>query len=113
MLTIFGLGVFGFLFFGMLWRTACRWRYLAECYAVAARGPSLESRGRQSVVLLGMGGFNSLKGIMTTSVHETGVSFRIMAPFSLFHSPFFVPYEHIQGWATTSCFRNSDPVVMA
>lgn len=100
MLTFFGLSVFAFLFFGMLWRTACRWRYLAKNYA-GATGPSLEDKGLQSAVLLGLGGYNALHGIVRTSVHETGVSFRVMTPFSLFHAPLFVPFEDIRGWSTT------------
>ena len=100
MLALFGYSVFAFLFFGALWRFACRWRYLAESYA-ADRGKPLDKRSLQSAVLLGLGGFSSLKGILKVGVHDTGISLRIIAPFSLFHTPLFIPYGDIQGWVTT------------
>lgn len=96
MLSLFGTSVFLFLFFGMLRRNAYRWCYLSERYG-AAGSRVLETRKMQSAVLLGPGGYNSLKGIVTIGRHETGVSFRVMAPFSLFHSPFFIPYADIKG----------------
>lgn len=101
MLTIFGLGVFGFLFFGMLWRTACRWRYLADRYAGQGKGPSLEEKNLRGAVLIGLGGYESLHGILKMSVHATGVSLRLLAPFSLFHTPLFIPFQDIKGWSTT------------
>jgi hypothetical protein len=99
-LSVFGLGVFAFLFFGMLWRTAVRWRYLAARYA-GEPGKAVETRRMQNGVLLGLGGFNSVKGIINIGVHANGLSFRIMPPFSLFHEPLFVPYDDIRGWRTT------------
>ncbi|MBI1385161.1 MAG: hypothetical protein GC150_09645 [Rhizobiales bacterium] len=100
MLTVFGLAVFAFLFGGMLRAKAYRWRYLAESYA-ADPGPPVGERNMRSAVLVGLGAFNSLKGIMTIRTHETGVSFRVMPAFSLFHEPLFVPYTDIRGWKTT------------
>ncbi len=55
----------------------------------------------QSAVLLGLGGFNSLKGMVTFGLHETGLSMRVLPPFSVFHSPLFIPYDDIRGWKTT------------
>ena len=99
-LTLFGYSVFAFLFFGALWRHACRWRLLAQVYA-GESGRPLAKRTMQNAVLLGLGAFNSLKGILTIAVHETGVSFRVMKPFSLFHTPLFIPYKDIRGWEST------------
>ncbi|MEZ5924269.1 MAG: hypothetical protein R3D57_07770 [Hyphomicrobiaceae bacterium] len=90
------LGFFG----GMLWRTAFRWRVLAEAYPALSHAP-IEERSWQSAVLIGRGGFNALKGIVKIGVHETGVSMRILLPFSLFHPPLFIPYGDIRGWRTT------------
>lgn len=98
--SVFGLSVFVLLFGGILYRTACRWRRLAKSYSQPV-GDALESRRMQSAVLLGFGGYNSLKGILTIGVHKTGVSFRVLAPFALFHSPLFIPYGDIRGWQTT------------
>ncbi len=100
MLSVFGFCVFAALFGGMLRANARRWRYLATRYAGAADRP-LQTRKLQSAVLLGLGGFNSIKGILTIGVHETGVSLRILAPFSLFHTPLFIPYREIQGWGAS------------
>ena len=100
MLTVFGLIVFAFIFGGMLRANAYRWRYLAKSYAGEA-GPALDKRNMRSAVLIGLGAFNSLKGIITIGVHENGVSFRVMPIFSLFHKPLFVPYSDIRGWETT------------
>lgn len=100
MLTIYGLVVFAGIFGGMLWANARRWRYLSRGYA-GDIGVPIEKRSMQSVVLLGLGGFNSLNGIVTLGVHETGLSLRILLPFSLFHSPLFVPYGDIEGWKTS------------
>lgn len=100
MLSLFGYGVFVLLFFGALWRQACRWRYLARRYA----GPTdrvLGERKWQYGVLIGLGGFNSLKGILNLRAHEKGISLRIVAPFSLFHDHLFIPYRDIEGWAAT------------
>jgi hypothetical protein len=99
-LSVFGFGVFAFLFFGMLWRTAVRWRYLAARYA-GQTGRAIETRRMQNGVLLGLSGYNSVKGIINIGVHPNGISFRIMPPFSLFHDPLFIPYDDIRGWKTT------------
>jgi hypothetical protein len=99
-LTVFGLAVFVFIYGGMLRANAYRWRYLAKSYAVES-GPIIEKRNMRSAVLVGLGAFNSLKGILTIAVHENGVSFRVMPLFSLFHEPLFVPYSDIRGWRTT------------
>ena len=99
-LTVFGFGVFAFLFFGMLWRTAVRWRYLAGSYA-GEHGRAIETRRMQNGVLLGLSGYNVVKGILNIGVHANGISFRILPPFSLFHRPLFIPYDDIRGWRTT------------
>lgn len=100
MLSVIGYGVFIALFGGMLRIQARRWRYLAASYAGDA-GPSRETRTMQNVVLMGLGGYNSLTGIVTIGVHDTGVSFRVMLPFSLFHDPLFIPHRDIRGWRTS------------
>lgn len=99
-LTIIGPVVFVSLLFGILRTSARRWRYLAESYA-AEPGPVLDKRSMRSGVLIGLGAFNSLKGIVTIGIHENGVSFRLLPIFSLFHEPLFVPYGDIRGWRTT------------
>lgn len=99
MLTVFGLVVSVLLFGGMLRANAYRWRYLAKSYA-AESGPIRDKRNMRSAVLIGLGAFNSFKGILTIAVHEDGVSFRVMPAFSLFHEPLFVPYSDISGWRT-------------
>jgi hypothetical protein len=98
--TIFGLAVFAFLYFGILWRTSFRWRYLAGVYAGEA-GPAIEARRMRGAVLIGPVAYESLHGIVNISVHETGVGLRMMLPFSLFRSPLFIPYSDIEGWETT------------
>ena len=100
MLFIFGICVFVLIFGGILRANARRWRYLAKSYAAAAPAP-IEKRSLQSVVLLGLGGYNSLKGIVTIGAHDDGVSLRVMTPFSLFHAPLFVPYSDIRGFGTS------------
>ncbi len=100
MLSLIGVSVFLGSFGGILWVTARRWRYLAKSYAGTSSAP-IEKRYMQSAVLIGLGGFNSLKGIVTIGAHETGVSLRLLAPFSLFHTPLFIPYSDIRGWGTT------------
>lgn len=100
MLFIFGSSVFALIYGGMLWTTARRWRHLAQFYA-STTPDHIEKRHMQSVVLLGLGGYNSLKGIVTIGVHETGVSLRVLPPFALFHVPLFIPYSDINGWQTT------------
>lgn len=99
-LTIFGLAVFCFLYFGIIWRHTVRWRYLADFYA-GDGGPPFETRRVQSAVLIGLGGFESLHGIVNMSAHETGVGLRMLLPFSLFRKPLFIPYGDIEGWETT------------
>ena len=100
MLSLFGTSVFIAIFGGMLWSNARRWRYLAQHYAAASTSP-IETRRLQSAVLIGIGGYNSLKGIVTIGVHDAGVSLRILAPFALFHAPLFIPYGDIRGWGTS------------
>lgn len=100
MLSVFGFGVFIALFGGMLRANAWRWRQLAAIYG-GDGGPVRDKRSMQSGVLLGLGGFNSLHGILNIAVHDKGVSFRVMAPFSLFHDPLFIPYRDIRGWQTS------------
>lgn len=105
MTTIFGIAVFVFIFGGMQRANARRWRHLAKVYAATANEPthhhSSHKRSMQSLVLLGLGGYNSLKGIVTIVAHKDGVSLRIMAPFALFHAPLYIPYSDIQGWGTS------------
>ena len=98
--TIFGLAVFCFLYFGLLWRTSFRWRYLAGTYAGDGGAP-IETRRMRGVVLIGPVAYESLHGIVNISAHETGVGLRMMLPFSLFRKPLFVPYGDIEGWETT------------
>ncbi len=88
------------IFGGMLWANARRWRYLAEHYATDDEHTG-ETRHMQNAVLLGLGGFNSLKGIVSIGVNEAGVSLRVMPVFSLFHMPLFIPHSDIQGWGTS------------
>mgnify|MGYP000256381401 CR=1 FL=1 len=100
MLSVIGYSVFFVLFFGTLHAQARRWRMLAASYGGVA-GPPRDKRSMQSAVLLGIGGYNSLKGILTIGVHDEGVSLRVLPPFSLFHDPLFIPYGDIRGWRTT------------
>ena len=100
MLSMIGVSVFILLFGGILWANARRWRYLSSIYGGPTNRP-LEQRRMQSAVLLGLGGFNSLKGLLLIGVEPSGVSFRVLPPFSLFHAPFFVPYADIRGWDTS------------
>lgn len=100
MLSVVGLGTFVAIFGGMWWACARRWRHLAKAYGATSH-PPIEKRHMQSAVLLGLGGYNSLKGIITIGVHQTGVSLQVLAPFSLFHAPLFIPYGDIRGWGTT------------
>lgn len=100
MLTLFGLAMFAAIYGGMLWSNSRRWRYLSRHYSSGVGAPT-RSKSMQSVVLLGLGGFNSKKGIVTVGVHKDGVSLRVLPLFSLFHEPLFVPYTDIKGWATT------------
>lgn len=98
--SIFGLAVFAFLYFGILWRTSFRWRYLADTYA-GDGGPPIEMRRMRGAVLIGPVAYESLHGIVNVSAHATGIGLRMMLPFSLFRKPLFVPYADIEGWATT------------
>ncbi len=100
MLTVFGLVAVALLFGWALRAKAYRWQYLAKIYAGEA-GPVIDKRNKRSAVLIGLGAFNSLTGIITIGVHKRGVSFRVMPIFSLFHDPFIVPYGDIHGWKTT------------
>ncbi len=100
MLSLIGAVVFSGTFGGVLWANARRWRYLSKVYARATQRP-IDKRNFQSAVLLGLGGFNSLKGILTIGIHETGVSLRVLTPFSLFHAPLFIPFSEIEGWKTS------------
>jgi hypothetical protein len=108
MLSVFGFCVFAALFGGALWRQACRWRHLAEVYSGHDDRP-LETRTMQSAVLMGLGGYNALQGILQIGVHETGISLRVMPVFSLFHAPLFIPYGDIRGW-TTSWYLNAPSI---
>lgn len=99
MLHLFGLSVFGLLMGGMLWANSRRWRYLAAAYA-GAPDKAIERRKLQNAVLIDGSGFNALSGTVTMGLHEAGISFRIILPFSLFHEPIFVPYGDIRGWRT-------------
>lgn len=100
LLSIFGVGFAAALFGGILWSNARRWRYLSKFYSEPVRHP-LEVRNLQSAVLLGLGGFNSLKGILTIGLDKTGISLRVLKPFSLFHAPLYIPHRDINGWNTT------------
>ena len=101
MYLLIGISVFVFTFGGMLRANARRWRYLAKSYLREESPPPIEERSWQSAVLLGLGGFNSLKGIVVIGAYPTGVSFRVFEPFALFHSPLFIPYGDIRGWNTS------------
>lgn len=100
-MMIFGYGVFAAIFGGMWWVGARRWRYLSGSYAAVAASEPINKRSMQSVVLLGLGGFNTLHGITTIGLHKSGISLRILPPFSLFHAPLFIPFDDIHGWRTS------------
>lgn len=106
MTHLFGLSVFCAIFGGMWWATARRWRYLAKSYAADGHahgqsGSPHDKRHMQTLILIGLGGFNSLKGIVTMEAHSSGLLLRIMPPFSFCHKPLFIPYSDINGWKTT------------
>lgn len=100
MSLVIGTFFFAVFFGGILYATARRWRYLSMSYAGSPDQP-IEKRSLQSAILLGLGGYNSIKGIITIAAHRTGVSFRILPPFNIFHEPLFIPYADIRGWQTT------------
>lgn len=55
----------------------------------------------QNAILVGLNGYNTLHGIVKIGVHQQGMSLKILPPFSIFHSPLFIPFHDISGWATT------------
>jgi hypothetical protein len=99
MLIFIGASTFVFIFGGMLWTTARRWRSLAAHYARETPF-AIEKRIMQSVILTSASGYNAHKGIITIGLHETGLSMRVMKPFSLFHQPLFIPYADIHSGPT-------------
>lgn len=97
-LSVIGGGVF----VGLLWlvysRDAHMWRYLARAYARPWAEPG-EMRRLQSAVAYGKGvASKSYNGVLTIGRHADGVALRLMAPFSLFHDPIFIPFKDIRGW---------------
>lgn len=100
MLAFFGISVFVSILVGVLWSTSRHWRALAEHYA-SPDARSSEVRHMQNAVLIGLGSFKSLKGIVSIGVNDAGVSLRVMPLFSLFHEPLFIPHSDIQGWSTS------------
>lgn len=101
MLSLFGLAVFIFLMRWALLTQSRHWRFLADLYPSSINNDVLATRRLQSCVLLGLGGFNTVKGIMTVDVHRHGVTLRMMPLFSFLHPPIYIPYDEIQGWKTT------------
>lgn len=100
MLTLVGVGAFLFFFGGMQWAKSRHWRRLARKYAGSA-DRAIKTRRMQNVVLIGLGGYTSLKGIVTVGVHARGVSFRPFTALAMFHEPLFIPFDEIRGWQTT------------
>jgi hypothetical protein len=99
-LGTFGLAVFVALM-AWIWRSgAYRWRRLAAAYGLDdADGPGapLAERHMQSLILRGgRPAWQSHSGITTVGVHETGLAFRLMFPFSIDHPPFFIPFHDLQ-----------------
>lgn len=99
-MIFFGLAIVVTIMGGMMYANSRRWRYLSSAYA-NSDGKFIEKRTMQDAVLVGLGGFNTIKGILTIGVSSQGVSLRMLKPFSLFHTPMFIPYSDIRGWKTT------------
>ncbi len=99
-MVIFGIMMFLVFFGGILYANAKRWRYLAQHYS-EVRDDFIEKRSMQDAILVGMGAYNTIKGILTIGVCSNGISLRLLPPFSLFHSPLHIPFSDIQGWGTS------------
>ncbi len=97
LLLLFGLGVFAAFYGSMLYRTAFRWRNLAEFYERPWRETPAK-RHLQSATFYGNGvALNTYNGIVTLGVHPDGLALKLLDPFSAFHPPLFVPYDEIKG----------------
>ena len=108
----FGLAVGGGALIFVLYRSAFRWRKLAEVYAGKPEH-CIAKLNFQTVILTGMGvAFNSYKGIVTFEIGETGIVMRLFAPFSLFHPPLFIPFSDLSA-VQTEWFLNDISYAMS
>lgn len=97
--NLFGTGILLLLMSGIWKANARRWNRLAAVYdeQLATACATGSTKHMQTVILTGGHmGYNSYKGIVTVEVTGEGILFRIMTPFSMFHSPLLVPFGDIQ-----------------
>ena len=99
-------GLLGLVFAGgalsfVSYRSAFRWRRLANAYA-SVDLPSKAIRRMETCILrggerwlAGVRAYQSYLGIVTITVDEFGMGLRLMMPFQLFHPPLFIPHEEI------------------
>jgi hypothetical protein len=94
--SLFGWAVFAGIF-AMVQRTAAyRWRILASSYADGSRRPARAEKRLQKLTMFGPGRLFSSYMPVTVGIHEDGLSLRLLPPFSIFHTPLFVPFDDLQ-----------------
>jgi len=109
--AVFGLSfVLGAVSF--IWkRHGFRWNRIAAEYEVHDCSPPIAERRLQSIFLTGGGfAYASYKGTVTVGVTEDGVTLRLMPPWSVFHPPLHIPFEHIlvkptSWYLNSSCYK--------
>lgn len=108
-LTLVGATVFAGTF-SWAWRFgAYRWRRLASVYRLSEveAGEPLAVRRLQNLILRGGKlAWESHSGITSVSVHETGLAFALMFPFSIDRPAFFIPFADLTV-APTSWYLNT------
>lgn len=94
--SAFGLAV-GFGALAFLWRRVAtvRWQPLAEHYRRPSGTPRKVLRMQTLIILCAAPAYERYSGIVNVGVCERGVHLSLFPPWSLFHSPLFIPYSDI------------------
>jgi hypothetical protein len=75
---------------------AYRWRIVASAYADRSPRPAVAEKRLQKVTIFGPGRLFSSYIPVTVRIHEDGLSLRLLPPFSIFHSPIFLPFGDLK-----------------
>lgn len=96
LLTAFGYAFVGGLLSFLWYRVSqVRWHPLAKFYASDQTTPSKEKRFESMTIQVSGMAFHRYRAILAVGVYDSGITLRLLGPFSIFHPPLSIPFADL------------------